>query len=346
MHTIKQTLCFITLFTIFGISFKFEFEAYSHFLQQMTSSVNADLWPAVVAFTFNAGKLLLFKAIVEHKNLGILKLWKHYLALTGLILNSFMCAFCVMSYSLESANIDVVLADQKAKAQAQYDSEVQVTEQKNTLLSQQLLRKYEANIAQINAAYQPQIDKYDTELTLEMDDKNSVTGVFIDKEYRAIQDKLTAAQASKKREVDAASSQYNMQVVGLSNQLTKQLNTLSQTYLDSLALLTVDNLQNSGIGRIHSPLITKSLNVFNRVSQSNIDYMYLIAFVSLLMAVIVESLAFSLIQTLHLSNVSLHTASDAVANRSAPSDNATPESPTPSSTEPAQPIIHKTPLMA
>lgn len=299
MNTLKQILGYMVVMLIIAISIKYEFDAYSHILSQMKSSINALLWPAIVAVTFNLGKLLSFMSIIEAKSKSFFKLWKSYFAVSFLMVNSFLCAFCVMSYSLESSQLQQVASEQQKHAEAVYSGQLEAIDNKFAKLAKLQEKKHAQDVKNINDSHQVQIDKYDQELTEEMEDKNKITKVFKGDEYHEIARKLAVAKKTKADELLLINRKNTVKINGLTNQMKTELDALDKTYLASLNNLSIEKIQLSGSERIHDQMIVSSLKVFNGVTNSNVSYIHLIAFLSFLMAFIVESLAFTVLGYIH-----------------------------------------------
>lgn len=298
MNTLKQTLAYIVVILIAAISTKYEFDAYTHILAQMTAPIE-HLWPLLVALAFNLGKVLLFQSIIEAKSKSLFKLWKSYLALTLVMVNSFVCAFCMMSYSLESPSLDRVVQEQKQHVNEGQNRKEQAVIAKFGILRESLESQFAKESQRNIELYQPQIDKYDAELTAEREDKNEFTGVFKGKEYEDIERLLNEAKTDLKASNNKSRNAFNNKMALLNNKMERELQALSDEYSNLHNNLSIDAIKASGNERIHDDMLVSSLKVFNGITISSAIYLHLIGFFALLMALIVESLAFALLQYIH-----------------------------------------------
>jgi len=298
MNTLKQTLAYIVVLLIAAISTKYEFDAYKHILAQMTSVI-PNLWPLLVAVAFNIGKILIFQSIIEAKSKSLFKLWKSYLALTLLMVNSFVCAFCMMSYSLESPRLESVVQEQKQhvnegqriKEQAVFDKFERLRESTESQFAKESQRNIDL--------YQPQIDKYDAQLMVERENKNKFTGVFNGVRYKEILRLLNEAKADLTAANIKSQRAFNNKMAVLNNKMEAQLQALSDEYANLHSNLSIDAIKASDNERIHDDMLISSLKVFNGITISSANYLHLIGFFAFLMALIVESLAFAVLQYVH-----------------------------------------------
>jgi hypothetical protein len=298
MNTLKQIFAYIVVLLIAAISIKFEFDAYKHILAQMTAPI-ANLWPLLVAVAFNLGKLLVFLSIIEAKSKSFFKLWKTYLALTFLMLNSFVCAFCMMSYSLESPQLDRVVQEQKQHVNEGQNIKEQAVIGKFDNLSESLASQFAKESQQNIELYQPQIDKYDAELKVEEKNKNKFTGVFIGDIYNEILRKLTEAKDDLTQAHVKSQRSFDNKMAALNNKMEDELQSLSDEYTALHNNLSVDAIRASGNERIHDDMLVSALKVYNGITIGSILYLNLIAFFASLMAVIVELVAFAMLQYIH-----------------------------------------------
>lgn len=301
MNTLKQTLAYIVVILIAAISTKFEFDAYKHILAEMTSFIPTipHFWPLLVAVAFNIGKLLIFQSIIEAKSTRFFQLWKSYLAITLLMANSFVCAFCMMSYSLESPQLEKVVQEQKqhvkegkrVKEQAIFDRFEQLMQNAESQFAKETQRNIES--------YQPQIDKYDTQLTAERERKNRFTGEFKGQRYKDIERLLIEARGDLKAANLKSQRLFNNKIKLLNNKMEAQLEALSDEYSQLHNSLSIDSIKASGNERIHDEMLVSSLKVFNGITISSAIYLHLIGFFALLMALIVEFTVFAILQYIH-----------------------------------------------
>lgn len=298
MNTFKQTLSYIVVILIAAISTKYEFDAYTHILAEMTSVI-PELWPLIVAIAFNIAKLLTFQSIIEAKSKSFMNLWKTYLALSLLMLNSFVCAFCVMSYSLESPRLDDVVKEQKQHVNEGYRTKEQAILNKFERLRASAESQYAQETQRSIELFQPQIDKYDMELTEERKDKNKLTGVFKGDEYKDIERLLNQAKDNLQQAQVKSQRTYNNKVTVLNSKMEAQLEALSDEFASLHQSLSIDAVQASGSERIRDDMLVSSLKVFNGITVGSAIYLQLIGFFAVLMALIVESVAFAILQYIH-----------------------------------------------
>jgi hypothetical protein len=298
MNTLKQTLAYIVVLLIAAISTKYEFDAYKHLLAQMSAPIE-NLWPLLVAVAFNLGKILLFQSIIEAKSKSLFKLWKSYLALTLLMVNSFVCAFCVMSYSLESPQLERVVQEQKQHVNEGQNRKEQAVNGKFDNLRESLESQFTKESQRNIELYQPQIDKYDVDLTAERENKNQFTGVFNGIRYKEILRLLNEAKADLKAVNTKSRNAFNNKMAVLNNKMEGELQALSDEYTHLHNNLSIDAIKASGNERIHDDMLVSSLKVFNGITISSAIYLHLIGFFAFLMALIVESLAFAILQYIH-----------------------------------------------
>ncbi len=302
MNILMQTIAYIVVILSIAISYQYENLAYTHLLNKIGAPETSWIWAVVVAATFNLGKLVTFKSIIDAKSKRISYLWKSYIAVTLLVTNSFICSFAVMSFSLDSPMLDQVVQEQKQHHNEAYQLKEQAVIKKYDRERANLVTQFEQERAAISDQFQPAINKYDADLKEERKVTNLITGSFKGRRYKDIERKLTGEKDKMQKAFDALQIRQDNKIAALNDKQNAELQALSDSFSDAFNNLTASAIKNSGNARIQDPMFSAAVNVFNGVSGTKITYVAVIMAFSIMMSLIIEFVSFSTLQYINRLN--------------------------------------------
>lgn len=319
MNILKQAASYLVLILILGLSIKYEFMAYSSLLAKLESDKYPGGWASIVAVALNIGKFLCIQDIVD-SNRSFKSCWRTYTCLFLLMTNSFIWSLASISVSLDSPQLEQVAAEKKEKFEVIFDlKKTEILSKYKRIVE---IKNNQANTNFINFGKQHQntIDLYESQLTLERENKNLASGFFKGDKYKDISNRLADAKSAKNQEYKHLQENKDKEMKELNKLEIEELKTLSEAYSKNLESLDLNTLKKSGNERIQAPMLTNLLHIINDMVTSNISYIQLVAYTSLLMALIIELLSFCLvdfIRRLKNQNINL------VKNRRQPQSIAT-----------------------
>lgn len=295
MNILKQTLAYLVLILITGISIKYEIMAYSSLLIKLESGVLAGMWAVIVAITLNIGKFLMIQSIIDGgKSLN--NNWQAYLIVILLMINSFVWSFSVIGVSLDSPQLEKVSLEKQAHLKKGFEIDKgNIISKFDQLLSNQRSQT-QVKTVNLEQQHQTNISLYEQQLENERENKNKFSGFYRGDKYKDISDRLEQAKADKNAAYQLLQERQDTKTDDLNQQKSEELQILTQAFSEAYKSLDLSELKQSDDERIQDPMITSSKRIFNDITNSHLSYIQFIAYISLLMAMIIELLSFNLIE--------------------------------------------------
>jgi hypothetical protein len=154
----------------------------------------------------------------------------------------------------------------------------------------------QVKISNLERLHQADISLYEKQLENERENKNKFSGFYRGDKYKDISVRLEQAKADKKSAFQLLQIRQDKKTDHLNQQKAEELQILSKAFSDDYKSLGLSQLKQSDDERIQDPMITSSKRIFNDITDSHLSYIQFIAYISLLMAMIIELLSFNLIE--------------------------------------------------
>ncbi len=303
MSKIIKTLVYIGLITLIVISFYYEYLAYTKLLDKLVVSDADWIWAVTVALSFSIGKIIIFKSIIDSKSKHFLYLWKSYVTVALLVVNSFICTFAVVSLSLESTVVDKVAQEQRIDHNKNYKSKEHLILKKYGTERTNLSAEFEQKRLALVADFQADINKYHAAIKEERQVKSSFAGYFKKTSIYNIVERLEDAIQRKEQALNDMHKWQINKINELNDMQNAELMWLSEKFLKGYSDMVSSSEAETVKGLVLESLVDLVQRAFNQINADKKPYrIAIIMTLSLVIAILIELLIYAALKYILIRN--------------------------------------------